>query len=61
MNGGEGIVNRPGEDGDTVREVVSVWLSTKDKKWSLALGMKRQKSQSWGEKTFFRFLQYVPR
>lgn len=27
-------------------------LSTKDKKWSLALGMKKDKSQSWGEKNF---------
>ncbi len=35
------------------------WLSTKDEKWSLALGIKREKSQHLGEKTFY-FLQFIP-
>lgn len=34
------------------------WLSTKDEKWSLALGIKRDKSQSLGEKTFYFFAVY---
>lgn len=46
MNGGEGIVNPPGEDGDTLGGGCFGRLLSKDEKWSLAPGMKRDKRQN---------------